>query len=84
MNEQIKEFLVKARVQDRGYFIYQYGGTTGHQSIEKAIDLEKFAELIVKECGIVADNWVANEDNGKNLVSDRLKQHFAQVVSDKL
>jgi len=35
-----------------------------------------FAELIVRECGIVADHWVNDEDNGTNLVSERLKQHF--------
>ncbi len=37
---------------------------------------QKFAESIVRECGIVADYWVDNEDNGKNLVSLKLKQHF--------
>ena len=50
MNERIRELAEQAWVQDRGYFIYQYGGPTGHQSVEKAIDLEKFAELIVQEC----------------------------------
>ena len=50
MNERIKELIVQAGVQDRGYFIYQYGGQNGNQSVEKAIDLEKFAELIVREC----------------------------------
>jgi hypothetical protein len=38
--------------------------------------LEKFAELLIRECSAVADNWVNNEDNGKNLVSDKLKEHF--------
>jgi len=38
--------------------------------------LEKFAELIVRECAQVADQWVNDEDNGHNLVSDRLRQHF--------
>lgn len=38
--------------------------------------IEKFAELIVQECGIVADKWVDDEDNGKNLVSEKLKQYF--------
>jgi hypothetical protein len=54
MNERIRELALQARVQDRGYFIYQYGGPTGHQSVEKAIDLEKFAELIVRECADIA------------------------------
>ena len=40
------------------------------------LDHQKFAELIVRECGIVADHWVNDEDNGRNLVSERLKQHF--------
>ena len=40
------------------------------------LDRQKFAELIVQECGIVADHWVNDEDNGRNLVSERLKQHF--------
>jgi len=54
MNERVRELAAQARVQDRGYFIYQYGGPTGHQSVEKAIDLEKFAELIVRECADIA------------------------------
>ena len=37
---------------------------------------EKFAELIVRECAKVADQWVNDEDNGTNLVSKRLRQHF--------
>jgi len=37
---------------------------------------EKFAELIVQECARVADQWVDDEDNGHNLVSERLRQHF--------
>lgn len=79
MNEQIKEFLVKARVQDRGYFIYQYGGTTGHQSIEKAIDLEKFAELIVRECVTICNS--VQEQYGQytftaTTVKNRIQEHF--------
>ena len=55
MNERIRELAEQARVQDRGYFIYQYGGPTGHQSVEKAIDLEKFAELIVRDIHAYVD-----------------------------
>lgn len=39
-------------------------------------ELKKFAELIVQECAQVADQWVNDEDNGHNLVSERLRQHF--------
>jgi len=37
---------------------------------------DKFAELIVQECSRIADDWVNNEDNGKNYPSDKIKQHF--------
>jgi hypothetical protein len=36
MNERIRELVEQARVNDRGYFIYQYGGPNGHQSVEQA------------------------------------------------
>ena len=37
---------------------------------------EYFGELIVSECSRIADDWVKNEDNGKNYPSDKIKQHF--------
>ena len=40
------------------------------------LDRHKFAELIVRECAQVADQWVDDEDNGHNLVSAKLKKHF--------
>lgn len=61
MNERIKQLAEQARVQDRGYFIYQYGGQNGYQSVEKAIDLEKFTELIVKECFNIVDNYAVGQ-----------------------
>jgi hypothetical protein len=48
VNERIQSLIEQARVNDRGYFIYQYGGPNGHQSVEKAIDLELFAKLIIQ------------------------------------
>lgn len=44
--------------------------------VNKNFDVAKFAELIVQECARVADHWVNDEDNGHNLVSERLRQHF--------
>ena len=38
--------------------------------------LEKFAELIVRECSKMADRWVDNDDNGKNYPSEMIKKHF--------
>jgi hypothetical protein len=41
---------------------------------------EKFAELLLHECSRIADDWVNNEDNGKNYPSDKIKQHFGGLV----
>ena len=65
MNERIRELAEQARAQDRGYFIYQYDD---HQSVEKAIDLEKFAELIVKETLQVARAGIEFGDGMENAV----------------
>jgi hypothetical protein len=54
MNSRIRELIEQSRMQDRGYFIYQYGGLSGHSSVEKTIDLEKFVRLIAKECAVLA------------------------------
>lgn len=51
MNQNVKDLIEAARVQDRGYFIYQYDQ---HQSVEKAIDLEKLVQLIGRRCAEIA------------------------------
>lgn len=71
MNERIKDLAEQAG------FSFKYKTAPdelnpGH----KLQDLEKLAELIVRECARVADRWVEDEDNGHNLVSERLRQHF--------
>ena len=38
--------------------------------------LNKFAELIVRECSKIADDWVDDKNNGKNYPSEIIKQHF--------
>lgn len=75
MNELIKEFLDQSRVQNRGYFIYQYGGPTGHQSVEKVIDLEKFAELIVRECTNMLPPDSIRDENGVHMFYV-IRDHF--------
>lgn len=69
MNSRIQDLIEQARVQDRGYFIYQWGGPNGHQSVEKAIDLERLVELIktaiydsVKE-ELIDDSTLNQEEN---------------------
>ena len=37
---------------------------------------KKFAELIVRECSRIADDWVNDKDDGKNYPSEVIKQHF--------
>ena len=43
---------------------------------QQRLFMEKFAELIVRECSRIADGWVDNDDDGKNYPSDKIKQHF--------
>lgn len=38
--------------------------------------IERFAELIVRECSTIADKWVDDTDNGQNYPSETIKQHF--------
>ena len=67
MNERIRELAEQAgSTHKQNLGVYQF----------YTDELEKFAELIVRECARVADQWVNDEDNGHNLVSDRLRQHF--------
>ena len=66
MNERIQELAEQAGFVDKGNNITAYLN----------FDHEKFAKLIIRECGIVADQWVNDEDNGRNLVSAKLRQHF--------
>ena len=65
MHPRLKELAIQAGA-------YEDGGTI----LTGPMDTAKFAELIVRECARVADQWVDDEDNGHNLVSDKLKQHF--------
>ena len=70
MNQRIRELA--GRALDK---VVQYTWTTlDYDEIQKL--QEYFAELIVQECSRIADDWVNNEDNGKNYPSDKIKQHF--------
>ena len=39
---------------------------------------EKFAELIIRECCSIADDWVNNYNDGENYPSERIKEHFGR------
>ena len=68
MNERIKELAEQAEKYADDNFKGEHFWTQAYES--------KFAELIVRECARVADQWVDDEDNGHNLVSAKLKKHF--------
>lgn len=35
-----------------------------------------FAQLLIKECCSIADDWVNNYNDGENYPSERIKEHF--------
>ena len=76
MNERIKELAEQAgcKVMDDG--IWYIPSATGFEKIvyTKGIGLEKFAELIVRECIAMADDF--EWDDGRRGLVDQMKQHF--------
>ena len=42
------------------------------------VEYQKFAELIVRECCSIADDWVNNYNDGENYPSERIKEHFGR------
>ena len=68
MNERIKELAEQAG------FIIEDGEIYANECFHEITkDLEKFAELIVKECAKIADD---NFNKGFCPVGDYIKQHF--------
>lgn len=80
MNERIKAIAERARLQDKGYFIYQYDG---HQSVEKVLDLEVFAKMIIGVCAALAKdsttngiNMAISQNELPEYVRGKIKEHF--------
>ena len=67
MNERIQQLAEQARLIPEG----QPSGSSPYYDA-----LDNFAELIVSECSRIANDWVNNEDTGKNYPSDKIKQYF--------
>jgi hypothetical protein len=65
MNEHIRELAEQT---------FYYGNWEGDGIYTGQLDLEKFAELIVAECIVMADDFECDV-NQRGLV-DRMKQHF--------
>ena len=62
MNNRIRKLAEEARLLT--------GWTVGE------VEYQKFAELIVRECCSIADDWVNNYNDGENYPSERIKEHF--------
>ena len=75
MNERIRELAEQA--QD---WADAQAACARYVAEEHEYFYEKFAELLLHECSRIADDWVNNEDNGKNYPSDKIKQHFGGLV----
>lgn len=65
MNERIKELALQA-----GFKTDRIGHLFGGD------DIEKFAELIVKECADIAEKWYSDYPSDDRLLSDAVKRHF--------
>lgn len=56
--------------------IKQLAGQCYHRYSEHNIDLEKFAELIVRECAEIADDGFASSNFGNGITGHQLLKHF--------
>ncbi len=67
MNKRIQELAEQAHVYAGGHSLWCHAG-----------DVEKFAELIVKEC--IDQVWYTREDvingNISEVIKERIKEHF--------
>jgi hypothetical protein len=70
MNERIKELA-----EHCDFYVGNEHYDKSHEE-QQRLFMEKFAELIVRECSRIADGWVDNDDDGKNYPSEMIKQHF--------
>ena len=81
MNQRIKELAKQS-----GYYLYDLTETHGIKTVEtdskdEWITLQKFAELIVKECIRVVDSLASPDDSDDYFwtvqnTSSKLKEHF--------
>jgi hypothetical protein len=79
--------LIKKLANESGYYLYDLTETHGIKTVEtdskdEWITLEKFAELIVKECIIRAEReWIRNgsdteHNQAVSKVIESIKEHF--------
>ena len=70
MNERIKELAEQATTKQEFY----PAGCNGYPEYLYYFNKEKFAELIVRECMFIADEFEI--DVNRSGLVDRMKQHF--------
>jgi hypothetical protein len=68
MNEQIRQLVLQAKIGTADFDAGSYYVATPDR-------MQKFAELIVKECAGLAEDGFDNELDGQE-ICDRIKQHF--------
>lgn len=71
MNERLKQLAEEA------FFDESTNGPRQKMYMFGELKMQKFAELIVQECSLIADDWVNNYNDGKNYPSDRIKKYFS-------
>jgi hypothetical protein len=70
MNERVLELAEQAGMTNDKFGMY----FAKDKHDEDGVDLEKFAELLVRECiGIVKQRWI-NPD--EDVIAEEIKQHF--------
>ena len=75
MNERIKELLDEATV----YALHETKDAVDFldnpvSKQQRELQLEKFAELIIRECAGVDLYWLSEQD--RKAVAEKMKQHF--------
>ena len=82
MNERIKELAEQANANELSYAYYRGEKRPENAVTLHSVDLEKFAELIVRECAKVCDDLDIDDwgdksfDDGTYYCSRAIKQHF--------
>ena len=71
MNERIQQLAKQAGIS----ILYEYDGYDGHAAVANLADIEKFAELIVRECGqyLNSPEFIGRSDLDWSMV---LNEHF--------
>ncbi len=78
MNERIRELTKQAGIS----ILYEYDGYDGHAAVANLADIEKFAELIVRECiltiqmGITRDGTKTEKFKRSMTHIKDIKEHF--------